>query len=138
MALDVYLQSDANPPETTENLFLSFEDDGYFWFLHSFFEDISKQTGQVIDLCEDAFFDGENLELFNQMIERVRKETAQKTDLWSEFTGTIVHQDKDKEERVEKMFSTVHKKKLNSILEKLEKAVGEARQKNTGIFFCGD
>lgn len=135
MALDIYLQKDASPPETAENHRLSLEDDGYFWFLYSVFEDISKETDQVIDLYEDAFFDGENLALLDRMVARARNEIAQKPDVWKEFTGTVVDQDKNK---IEKLYSTVHKNELETILTKLEKAVGEAREQNVGMFFLGD
>jgi len=137
MALDVYLQADANFPKTTENRFLEFEEDGYYWFLHSYFKDLSKQTDQVIDYCEDAFFNGKDLELFNQMIEQVRTEIAQKPDTWEEFIGTIIHQGRGKANG-EKFYSTVHKTELQWILAKLEKAVAKAKKQNLGIFFFGD
>ena len=135
MALDLYLQKDVSLPETAENRFLSFEDDAYFWFLYEFFEVISKQTNQTIDLCEDAFFKDEDLKLFYRMIENVRREIAQKPESWEEFIGTVVHKG---ERKVEKIHSTVEKGKLEAILTKLEKAINEAKKKNKGIFFFGD
>lgn len=68
MALDIYLQKDTSSPENFDNCFLQFEDDGYYWFLYNFFEDLEKQTGQMIELCDDAFFEGNNLDLLNQTI----------------------------------------------------------------------
>ena len=138
MALDVYLQKDASFPETSENRFLEFEDDGYYWFLYSFFKDLSKQTDQVIDRCEDAFFNGKDLELFNQMIDHVRNEIAEKPDIWEEFIGTIIHQNIRGKGKAEKQYSTVHKTELQWILAKLEKAVAKAKKQNLGIFFFGD
>jgi hypothetical protein len=135
MALDVYLQKDAKPPETAENHRLSLEDNGCFWFLYSVFEDISKETDQVFDLYEDAFFDGENLALLDRMVARARTAIAEKPEVWKEFTGTVVHQDKNK---IEKLYSTVRKTELEALLVKFEKAVGEARERNVGMFFLGD
>ena len=135
MALDVYLQKDNSLPEICENRFLSFEDDGYFWFLYPFFESISKQTNQKIDRCEDAFFKGKDLDLFDKMIEQAKEVIIQKPDIWQEFIGTVVHKG---ERKVEKIYSTVHKKELESMLIKLEKATIKAKKNEIGIFFFGD
>lgn len=136
MALDVYLQKDASLPKSGENRFLSFEDDGYYWFLYEFFEDISKQSNQIIDRCEDAFFIGKDLDLFSRMIESVRKAILEKPNVWEEFIGTTI--EKGVRTKVEKIYSTVHKKELESILAKLETAVGKAKEENIGILFFGD
>jgi non-homologous end joining protein Ku len=138
MALDVYLQADSSLPKTTENRFLELEEDGYYCFLQSFFKELSKQTDQVIDYCEDAFFDGKDLELFNQMIEQVKTEISRKPDTWEEFIGTIIHENIRGKEKAKKQYSIVHKKELQSILATLEKAVAKAKKQNLGIFFFGD
>jgi len=138
MALDLYLQKDANIPDSLKNRFIEFEEDGYYCFLHSFFKDLSKQTDQVIDYCEDAFFNGKDLELFNQMIEKVRTEIVQKPDTWEEYIGTIIHENIRGKGKAQKFYSTVHKKELQSILTKLEKTVAKAKKQNLGIFFFGD
>ena len=119
MALDVYLQKDKSLPKTSEHRFLSFEDDGYFWFLSDFFKDLEKKTEQAINLYDDAFFEGENLDLLNQTIQKAKTAISQKPEIWEEFIGTIVHKGEGK---IEKRFSTVHKKKLDAVLEKLKKS----------------
>lgn len=88
MALDVYLQKDNNPPTTVDELFLQFEDDGYYWFLFKYFEDLAKQTGQMVDLYDDAFFYGDNLDYLHQKILRVREDVTQKPEFWEEFAET--------------------------------------------------
>lgn len=135
MALDLYLQTDASLPTTSQNSFLSFEDDGYFGFLYPFFQNISKQTNKEIELYEDSFFHGQELDLFSQMIDQVREEISSKPIIWEEFTGTIVYKG---ERKVEKIYSTVEKCELEMILLKLEKALTEAKSRNIGIFFFGD
>jgi hypothetical protein len=65
MALDVYLQKNIGIPKTFSRCFLQFEDNGYYWFLYDFFEDLAKQSGQMIDLYDGAFFRGGNLDLLN-------------------------------------------------------------------------
>ena len=106
MALDLYLQTDASLPTTLENRFLSFEDDGYFWFLYPFLQNISKQTNKEIGPCEDSFFHGQDLDLFNQMIEQVRKEIASKPVIWEEYIGTVIFKG---ERKVKKIYSSVEK-----------------------------
>lgn len=136
MALDLYLQQDASLPETSENHFLAFEDDGYFWFLYApFFEEVARETGRAIDLYDGGFFDGEDLDLFHRLLESVRAQIKEKPDMWQECTGTIVYQGEGK---VGKMFSTVIKKRLEAILFRLENAINEAKNKNLGIYFLGD
>ena len=135
MALDAYLQEDKNFPKTRENCFISFEDDGYYWFLFEFFKDLANQTGQMIDLYNDAFFEDRNLDLLNQTIQRAKTEILNKPEAWEEFIGTIVHKGEGK---AEKRFSVVHKKELEIILAKLEKAIIKAKARNLGLFFFGD
>ncbi len=136
MALDLYLQKDSSIPKTLENRFLAFEDDGYFGFLcFPYFEEISRETGKEIIPWDDAFFDGKDLDLFDRMIEQVRRELKQKPDVWEEFIGTIIHKG---ERKIEKRYSTVHEAEMEAILLKLEKAVSKAKRKNLGIFFFGD
>jgi hypothetical protein len=136
MALDVYLgKKDVSLPKSFGDCVLQFEDDGYYWFLYSFFEDLEKQTGQMIDLYEGAFFNEANLDLLHKTIQQVKNQISQKPDFWKEFIGTIIHPG---ERKVEKRYSTVHKKKLESILAKLENAVIEAKEKRIGILFFGD
>lgn len=137
MALDLYLQKDMTPPKTADNRFLSFEDDGYFWFLyHPFFEELNKQSAQIIDPSDDAFFEGESLDLLSRTVERAKKAISQQSDIWEEFIGTIV--EKSNGTKVIKRYSTVHRKELESILTKLENAVNEAKDKHIGILFFGD
>ena len=137
MALDLYLQKDASfPPTNIDGHFLAFDDDGYFWFLYSpFFEEVAKETGRAIDLYDGGFFHGSDLDLFGRLIAQVREQLKEKPDVWKECTGTIVYQDEGK---VEKSYSTVVKSRLEEILSKLEQAIGEAKNKNIGIYFYGD
>lgn len=136
MALDLYLQKDASIPKSSEDQLLSFKDDGYFWFLYPFFDVIAKKTDQLIELYDDAFFDGDDLNSFDEMIAQVRSELALKPDVWEEHIGTIIHKDVGK--KPEKIYSTVQKSELIGLLVTLEKAVIKAKRKNTGIFFFGD
>ncbi len=136
MALDVYLQKDAGVPKTFDDCFLQFEDDGYYWFLHAFFEELGEQSGQMIDLYDGAFFNDGNLDLLNLTIQRAKKAILQKPELWQEFTGTTF--EKGERTKVKEMFSIVYKNELESILAKLEKAVGKAKEKDSGILFFGD
>ncbi len=137
MAIGIYIQKDTSIPQLFDNCFLQLDgDDGYYWFLYSFFESLAKQTGQMIDLSDDAFFHGVNLDLLNQTIQQARNQISHKLDVWEEFIGTILH--KENRTRVEKLYSTVHKKKFEFILAKLENAIAEAKAKGMGIFFFGD
>lgn len=136
MSLDIYLQKENKLLETSDNLFLSLEDDGYHWFLYEFFEDLAKQSGQMIDLYDDAFFKGESLDLLNQTIQQAKEAISQKPEVWDEFIGTTLK--KGGRTKVERIYSTVCKKNLEVILITLEKAITKAKEKNLGILFIGD
>lgn len=136
MALDVYLQNEIGIPKSFNSCFLQFDDDGKYWFLYEFFEDLAEQSGQMIDLYDGAFFKGEHLDLLNQTIQRAKEAILQKPESWEECIGTTF--EKGIKTKVEKIFSTVHKKELEAILAKLEKAIREAKEKNIGILFFGD
>jgi len=136
MALDVYLQENAGIPKKFDDCFLQFEDDRCYWFLYEFFEDLAKQSGQMIDLYDGAFFKGEHLELLNQTVQQGKEVISQKPDVWEEFIGTTF--EKGVRTKVKKIYSTVHRKELESILAKLEKAISKAKEKNIGILFFGD
>ena len=90
----------------------------------------------MIDLCDGAFFKGENLDLLYETIQRAKKAILQKPDLWEELIGTTF--ENGVRTKVLEIRSTVHKKELESILAKLEKAVNKAKEKNIGILFFGD
>jgi len=49
MPLDVYVVSPADP-KGHRRILVQFQDDGYFWFLHDAFKDVSKRTGEQVDL----------------------------------------------------------------------------------------
>lgn len=51
---------------------LEFEDDGYFWILYPFFDELFDKTGQHIDLYGDAEFYGDNLVELQEMVRRAR------------------------------------------------------------------
>lgn len=136
MALDLYIQKDASLPESFDNCFLQIEDDGYYYFLQPFFEDLEKKTNQIIDIPEDAFFDGEDLDLLRQSIQKAKLHLADKPDSWEEFIGTTISSGERK--KPEKIYSTVHKKILEKMLIKLEKAISKAKKEGLGIFFFGD
>jgi hypothetical protein len=136
MALDVYLQKKPSPPEVFNSCFLQFQDDGYYWFLYDFFDKLAEQSGQMIDLYDGAFFKGENLDLLNQTINQAKKAISNKPDSWEELIGTTF--EKGIKTKVEKMYSTVYKKELESILSKLENAISTAKEKDLGVCFFGD
>lgn len=135
MALDVYLQKEVGAPKFFSKCLLQFEDDGYYWFLYDFFEKLAEQSGQMIDLYDGAFFKDENLDLLNQTIQQAQKAILQKPESWEELVATTF--EKGVRTKVEKIFSTVNKKELQSILARLQKAVVEAKEKNVGILFFG-
>ena len=52
MGVDIRMRSSSSPVAIGPGL--SFKDDGYYWFLHPWFERLREQSGKAIDLYGDA------------------------------------------------------------------------------------
>ena len=56
---------------------IDLDDDPYYWFLYPHFEDIFRQTEQLIDLYGDAAFSGRDLIVLRNKIQHVRADSEQ-------------------------------------------------------------
>ena len=102
MALDIYL-SDTHSKE------VFFEADGYYFFLYPLFEDLAQQTGQMIDLYNDALFENASLQNLKSTLEKAKQLIQAQPDEWDVVTGwtdqtkkTPTH-DKVSKERFQKL-----------------------------------
>ena len=66
---------------------VGFEDDGYYWYLFPYFEDVAKQTGQFIDPYGDAEFDAATLPYLLTTLERAAGSLRRKPKEWKVRIG---------------------------------------------------
>lgn len=133
MALDVLLQPHAQIPRYGDDyeLVLELEDDGYFWFLWPFFEQLARKTGQRIDLYGDAVFGGALLDDLKQTLTAVRQSLEGRPQTWEVSVG---FQMPGRQE----IFSTVNKLEFKENLDKLEVAIEKAKATGFCLHFWGD
>src|SRR3954453_21478701 len=89
MSIDVGLTDGSQPGPLSSQPHFSL-DDGYYWFLHPFFERLAATTGQYVDLFGDAVFEGANLDCLEQMLTEARALVESKPERWSVHVGTTV------------------------------------------------
>lgn len=66
---------------------LSFDDDGYYWFCYPFFEELARQTGQMIDLNDGAWFSGSKLDDLLRTLTRIVERAREMPRAWDQCVG---------------------------------------------------
>jgi hypothetical protein len=117
--------------QITSPALLSFQDDGYYWFLEPVFRSIAEQTGQYIDLYSNAdFYEGgllalqDGLEVAHQM---VNDQAAR----WDVIIGTYA-------DSGESIYCPVKKQDFLELLQRFEDAVLKAILHRQHLVFFGD
>ncbi len=70
---------------------LSFDDDGYYWFMHPWFESLAKQTGKYIDLYGRVEFSPSEFPRLRDITAEVRERIRQQPTSWQVTTGWQTH-----------------------------------------------
>lgn len=66
---------------------ISLDDDGYYWYFHSFFAELFRQTGQNIDLYDNAAFTGSEIAMFEAAMNRARDTALEQPECWEVHVG---------------------------------------------------
>jgi len=111
---------------------LSFENDGYYWFLHPLFEAMHQRIGIYIDLYGDAEFAAENIKQLESLLDKASEMVAVESDIWNVCIGTQTHPVK------KDLFCRVSKKEFDSKLKTLREMAAEVRKKSAKLIFVGD
>src|SRR5262245_26554780 len=90
MPIDVtlFLPNSAQAELACEPIVLGY---GAYCYLYPAFERLAKESGQMIDLYDDARFRDEDLEALCRMLQRISKELAGQPQEWDQRTGEQVH-----------------------------------------------
>ena len=88
MSLDIRVRSSSSPDD--EGLTLSFDDDGYYWFLHPLFERLRAESGKYIDLYGDARFTRDDCPRLHALLTEAELMARHQPQTWEVRVGTRI------------------------------------------------
>jgi len=111
---------------------MSFDDDGYYWYLYPLFEKMYQRIGIYIDLYGDATFNSSNMIHLEDLIEEAKKQVEKEPFVWKVHLGTQTHP--KKKER----YKEVRKEEFLAKLQLLSSMVNQAKKPSCKLVFIGD
>lgn len=127
MSIGLSRTDDVHNADYTSDIYL--EDDGYYWFLYPFFQDVWEHTGQMIDLYGVAVFGVNEQQVLLETLERAATVARKQPDEWDVCIGW---HGKDA------IISKVIKTDLQALLTKIIDIITEAQASQFAIVFFGD
>jgi hypothetical protein len=133
MSLQAYLSP--TPVQSTRQFnaapVLTFDDNGYYWFLEPIFAKIRETTGQYIDLYGEAdFYEGALLAL-QDALEEAHDLVSSQPDHWDVIVGRYIDPD-------ENIYCPVKKQEFVALLQRFEDAIRNALLHQQHLVFLGD
>jgi len=89
MALDIRIRTSKAAPPGAE-LQIALNNDGYYWFLHPFFERLRDQCGKYVDLYGDALFTRDDYPRLRKSLDEARAVAEAQPATWNVHIGTQV------------------------------------------------
>jgi hypothetical protein len=132
MAVDLIVSQNKASPGTASAWTFFFADDGYYWFLYPLFQELANQTGQLIDLYNDARFTTEQLPTLQATLHEARRITQQQPDEWLVKVGTRLKPD------YKALYQSVSKQRLLAALDQLDRLIDHALAQNEDVICIGD
>jgi len=111
---------------------MSFDDDGYYWYLHPLFEAMYQQIGIYIDLYGVATFTADNISQLESLLDKVSTMIATEPESWDVCIGNQSYPIK------KKLFYRVSKKDFESKLKTLRTMITQVHSKSAKLIFSGD
>jgi hypothetical protein len=136
MPLDFGL-ADAKTTNPYPVMKLSLDDDGRYWFCFPFFEELAKQTGEMIDLYDGAWFDGVKLSELRLTLAAIRTEALTMPEEWQQCTGHTIGSALVPTPPIP-VYSAVRREELLEFIEKLDEMAIHANIANKWIACLGD
>ena len=132
--------SEPGRPSTTGPIvqFDSFENEGYYVFLHPWFARLAEETGQYIDLFGDAEFHGEALRSLRQTVLDARRSVENQPAQWTVFIGTATMPNAPDPPPPWDVIKGVDRSKLLALLHSLLAIVDRAISTGVGVVCFGD
>ena len=111
---------------------LSFEDDGYYWYLYPLFEKLYKSTGSYIDRYGDCEFNKGSINQFNTLVREAKKMLENQPNKWAVHCGTQTQPVK------KEIYHKISKTELLKRLEILLVAINKIKENGGKLVFTGD
>lgn len=136
MPLDIGLAaSKSTSPYPTMRF--SFDDDGYYWFCHPFFEDLASRTGQMIDLYDGAWFSRSQFDELETTLTQIRDKVFTMPQQWQQCTGHSVGSYLAPTPPMP-IYAPVERDNMLALIAQFEQLVEEAKQTQSWIACLGD
>ena len=132
MSLDIGIGKSSTSGFVKGEPLLSLDDDGYYWFLHPFFERLAADTGQYIDLYDHASFSEQDVVALEQMLLTVRAHVESQPQTWEVSIGTQVTPD------IKEVYETVQRKQLLKLITRFQQVVTRAKELGRPVVCLGD
>jgi hypothetical protein len=132
MGLDIQVARAGSSKILPEQPAFSFENDGYYWFLHPLFETLAKETGQYLDLYDDCLFAGSDLEALARTFAAARTLIERQPSSWRVSIGRQLAP------VPKEIHSTVEKKTFLQAIDRLEDIVRIAISTGNVVVSTGD
>lgn len=90
MSVSLYLADQANLQTPCREISpVTFNDDGYYWFLYRYFEsaNLERHKGELIDLYDGGVIEGYQLHRLRTELEQAMQDVAHKPDSWQVLVG---------------------------------------------------
>ena len=120
------------PPKGPPVCFVTFENDGYYWFLHDLFQELRNETGLYLDLYGDAMFGTSHFGRLRKLLDRATELVETQPAKWRVNVGKEVHP-------VERdLFDNVTKDEFRRLLSSFRRVVEEAERLGGYVQCSGD
>lgn len=132
MSLDIGLADHRSCALCRDEPLFSLDDDGYFWFLHPFFNRLRAETGQEIDLYGQAIFQGEERLALARVLGEARRLAEAQPEFWGVVVGTrLLPKD-------EEIYKPVKRQRLLELLAHWQIIVDRALELERAVVCIGD
>jgi hypothetical protein len=132
MAIDIALSL----PRSTQTEFacdpIVLLDSGVYWYLYPAFDRLAKESGQMIDLYDDARFRDKDLETLARTLQLISNELPGQPEEWDQVTGEQTYPVR----RV--LTDRVGKQDVAALIDRLQHMVTNAIKGRGVIDFRGD
>jgi hypothetical protein len=123
------------PPKGPPVCTVTFENDGYYWFLHDLFKGLRSETGLYLDLYGDAMFGTSHFPRLKKLLHQAAALVEAQPAKWRVHVGTRVQRDPPLEQE---LFDTVTKDEFRRLLASFGRVVDEAERLGGYVQCAGD
>lgn len=132
MALDFGLSRKRHDPKNYQHVGFFNPNEAAYWFLWPLWEKLKTRTGQLVDLYDDSYFSGNELDALKQTLQEARVLVESQPQNWEVVVGWEGHSGGSEVKRF------LSKSEMNGLLDALESAAKRATEEELYVVFQGD